>query len=687
MRGLWLSVALLGLLAGCGPQPAPPTVTPVPSPTVLQVTPTDSNQQPPTPTLPPTLTPQPTPAGRASVRTVHLMPGLPAVDAYIDNTAVAFGVEYGEVVGQAELDAGAGMFRLVGAGGRVDAAALVASPVTLTADAAVVALALPDGQVAFVNEDMAPLGAGMGRVRFVHAVDGAPPVRFALDGQALPSTPPVGYGGQSAVWERAAGDYDVSADGWIDPFTVTLAAGKSQTVVVHGAADAPQIMTFDADVPQRVTLQVLNLSEQAGPVDVYLNDALALEALDVVATAGRVDLSAETYTVTFYQAGVDPDEVEPLLTGRVVMNPDDVVFAMLIGPAFDLQLVTYQPDERPTPFDRTRITFVNAISETPRLEEVRNDAVQIALAYAQPTQIELPAGRLEFEFVTDLTENDYTFVELVAVQEFEPGVSYLIPLLGEQTDGRAERVMFEQVVGAEEAPVTETPQPPQVYVVNATDRALQVVLDGVLVESELVPGAATQFVELAAGRRPLAITESQSREVVFSTERLFEQDRRYTLLVYGEIAANNFTVGQFEGGDLLTAALAEGAAAVRLVNGSLLRDQQLAVARSPVAQGQPPLRATATAAAAAGGAVVGEQLPGNAIRLPETAVGDGLAGPWLAVPQGIHNLYVYDVDSGEVMGVARGATLGEGAFYEVFVAQPGGGTADGVFVAAYTLHE
>ncbi len=247
--------------------------------------------------------------------------------------------------------------------------------------------------------------------------------------------------------------------------------------------------------------------------------------------------------------------------------------------------------------------------------------------------------------------------------------------------------MFEQAVGVEQVPETPQPQPPQVYVINGTDRGVQVVLDGVLIESELVPGAASQAVELVAGRSPIAITEATTRASIFTTERLFEQDGRYTLLVYGDVAASNFTVGQFDAGALPDASVLESVAVVRLVNGSLERERQLALAWAPIRQGQPPLSGTATAVAGTTPVADGVQLPAGTNRLSETAVENGAAGAWVLLQPGLYDLYVYDVDRRDVLGVARGATLTNGAFYEVIVVPPGGGTADGVFIAPYPLDQ
>jgi hypothetical protein len=423
---------------------------------------------------------------------------------------------------------------------------------------------------------------------------------------------------------------------------------------------------FDVTVPARAALSLVNLSEAVGEVDIYLNGDKLTNALGFRAEDGLPQLPTGSYEIAVYDAGVDPERVEPLLTSNLLLNPDDEVFALLIGGSYDdLRLVTYQQVSSPTAADETRIAFVHAVPGIFTLTELRNEAQNLSLTYGQPLVTTFPAETRDFEFVTDRTEDDYTIVEFIADYTFEAGKSYLVLITGQGNRGD-NPLIFETVVGTESTPADpDAPQPPQAYLVNTIDRPVQVIVDGVLIENDLAPESHTDMLTLDAGRREITIANPETREPIYTANRLLQDNTRYSLVLFGDVEQENFLIAEFPIVETSNAGELSGAF-VRVVNVSLDTGRNLALGYGDVLplDGRPTNREDAS----------NVPLPTYVAGFTSLAVPSGqVSEPIVLAPQA-HDLYIYDANSRDIMAALYDVRLESEGYYEIIVTPRGANT-------------
>ncbi|NJL35010.1 MAG: DUF4397 domain-containing protein, partial [Chloroflexaceae bacterium] len=174
--------------------------------------------------------------GTAQVRVVHASPDAPAVDVYVDGSAVLTNVSFFAASGYLEVPAGERRIQVAPAGTSADQAVIDAT-VNLNAGQAytVAATGLLENIGATVFEDnLSPAAAGEARVDVVHLSPDAPAVDVKLaDGTILIENLAFGEG---ATIDVPAGTYDLivtptgAADVVIDLSGTTLEAGILYTV-------------------------------------------------------------------------------------------------------------------------------------------------------------------------------------------------------------------------------------------------------------------------------------------------------------------------------------------------------------------------------------------------------------------------------------------------------------------------
>jgi hypothetical protein len=177
----------------------------------------------PAPAPEPTATPAPEqPAGTAQVSVVHASPDAPAVDIYLNDTAVLTSVPFFTASDYLEVPAGDQRIRIAPAGAPVDDA-VIDGVFTFNANEAYTVAAigtLENIQAVSFEDDLSPTPAGEARVSVFHFSPDAPAVDVKLaDGTVLFSNLAFGSGVEGTV---PAGTYDI----------IVTPAGASEPVVI-----------------------------------------------------------------------------------------------------------------------------------------------------------------------------------------------------------------------------------------------------------------------------------------------------------------------------------------------------------------------------------------------------------------------------------------------------------------------
>lgn len=114
--------------------------------------------------------------------------------------------------------------------------------------------------------------------------------------------------------------------------------------------------------PSAPQVRVIHAAE-APPVDVYLNNQIAVEAVDFREATDYVALPAGTYGVTVFPAGADPASESPAMIGNLDLVEGDVVSVVAVGADGVFQLVRMEDNPTPVADDEARLTLLNALPE------------------------------------------------------------------------------------------------------------------------------------------------------------------------------------------------------------------------------------------------------------------------------------------------------------------------------------
>lgn len=258
--------------------------------------------------------PPPPPVPSVDFQVVHAVANAPAVDVSNEFTTFANGLGFKETSGFLRFNVRTMPVEVEAQvpGGNVTV--IPSTDIMLTADTSYSVVAI--GEVGSMTNPIAPLvianpatpvGAGNARVEIVHAAPNAPPVDIHVTAPGDPIVPAnavaggsTTFGANSGQLEVPAGDYRIRVAGpgstvpLFDSGTVTLPAGADllviaveNTVAGSTAVDSPPITllvsdgqsTFeilDAATPAEV--RVVHAVPDAPPVDVYVNDPIAMNA-------------------------------------------------------------------------------------------------------------------------------------------------------------------------------------------------------------------------------------------------------------------------------------------------------------------------------------------------------------------------------------------------------------------------
>ncbi|MEO1286487.1 MAG: DUF4397 domain-containing protein [Chloroflexota bacterium] len=186
------------------------------------------------------------------------------------------------------------------------------------------------------------------------------------------------------------------------------------------------------------TVRVAHFSPDAPAVDVYVNDEVAIEALEFTEVTSFIELPADTYSVAVAPAGTSLDDA---VIGSVdlTLEADDAITVAAVGSVEDGTLTATIVAEDYSPIDSgsARITFLHTIENESALDLVGSSILLVqAVRYPDGSgdgafTRDVPAGRYNFE--ANIAESDTT-VRVGNGVEIEDGQYYLIVALGPQAN-------------------------------------------------------------------------------------------------------------------------------------------------------------------------------------------------------------------------------------------------------------
>lgn len=668
----FLFVCVLIGLAGCETATPPTTATmpaPLPTLTVAVPSPTAAADDRRTSILIPTEAP----SRMRAVRLVHAVSGLPPVNIFAGQNAIATNLNFSQITDETPLDARATAItvRLAGATSH----AMLESTLDLDESTAYV-LALVGSperlRLITIPYTPAPLNAGESAIAVINTLTDDRPLSLrAGDAVLLENIQP---GDTSVTASMPAGDYTVDlfvGDSAPTAYPLTLRERFQETLLLAGSADNIAVVRWATRAPGRVSARIINASAQLSLADVYIGDQLAAQELAFGRAGSPINLVTGSYPIRIYPADADPDRVAPYLDQTVSLTEEAQIALVILGETNALRPLIFAEDMSPTPPDRARIAFLNTLPHVPvvQLETQGGPLPDIPrLVYGDaPLTTELAAGEWDVYWTGGDRASSSQPLEAALRLQLRTGFAYLYLVTGRLDNNP---VILSQNVGIDETLTTADEElAPQMLersarlrLVNAlsSQEPVDVWVNDVLLASQLRYASTSPLTTLAQRSAVIAARFSDQPDRLAEIETALEAGAAYTAIVYGTAAETRLLI--LPDSDLT---FDRTSAHVRFINTSLESDTVLGMGFSaPDNSGLEALDAPRLSMEGFGR----RSIPAGVQRIVNSLSG-GSASRTILMPFGLFDIDLFDPAAVQLVGAIPGVKFEAGAHYDIIAYQ------------------
>ncbi len=648
---VWFALAAI-IMASCAPSTPPPPPTNTPLPTAE-----------PTATATPAFVPRIITLNQEDqigLRSVHAVQGLENVDIYAELSTVALNLGFGiSSAGDSRIAGGTYTFRVVPAGGGIDAVPLVQQTMELSGGNSYTLLLSGDPAapvLTAIPDDHSPLAVGHSRVMVINAVADVPSLQIrSEDGSALIDA--LAYGQSSAPITVEAGNVNLQTriDGrrWFD-LPLDLRELRQTTILIMGTRAAWTIYQAETDVPGLAQIRVFNgLDPEAGSVDVYLGDVQLAHDLAFGGVTDPSEQPTTTESLRIFPAGQDTNSV-PLLATTLAPNPGDMLTLIAVGNAANNQLITFNDDSIVLNDGESSITFIHLIPGIDIIRSGGTDGVMqepVELNYGQPVTFITNAGEQQFIWQPALVGDNSGDPLFESNITLAPNTHYLY-LATNRADAPA--VVLEHTVEVLPSTAQQEETNTQVRWINAIpDSQLSFSLDDMLQVSDLDSASASDVQMIAGGDFNLLVTSAAGSS---STPVTLTPYHRYSIYARGDATVPQITIIEDT-----SMTFPSGAGRIRLVQISGSDSAALSLWFAPAQETLAETNDTFATTPVPNDQTV--NLPFGARRL--VIAGADLASLAAQLPSGGYNFYVVDEAKTSIVASVPAVILEAGAAYEI----------------------
>lgn len=315
--------------------------------------------------------------GDSQIRFVHAVPGVGAVDVYVNGGLAVSGLSLGQASGYISALAGNHSVTVTPSGTTV---VLWEQSISTSSGRAHTFIASSPSAPRFdvFDDNLTALPFGTTRLLLVHAVEGAPgvDVRLAAAVQLGDAVQEAGttiaanmiYGASFGAFDLPAQTYPVSVfaagssdAAIIESATLNLAAGTSNIVVVFGAPTAPSAMILSAPTGAGASdgfVRFVHAVQGAPAVDVFVNDSLLVPGLSLDRASEHIALPAGEHIVTLRPEG----SADEILSSNFSVNAGGAQTIVALPGETGIEAAVFVDDLSGVTPTTATATFINAMS-------------------------------------------------------------------------------------------------------------------------------------------------------------------------------------------------------------------------------------------------------------------------------------------------------------------------------------
>jgi uncharacterized protein YgiM (DUF1202 family) len=364
------------------------------------------------------------------LRFVHVIPGVSAVDVYIDGQLTVSNLGYGEASSYVSVPSGSRQITVRPSGLTTNlwnqtVGALSDQPQTL------IASSLDPLEFVAFEDDFTPLGLGTARFKAVYAISNGGPVDI------LAGEDPVGSGlnpGDFAgTFDVPTSSYDLTVvptggtaeDSILPTQTYGLVGGTSQMLIIYGTPSIPAVMMLSTPTAATDDSGFVRLAHgvaDAPAVDVYFDDELVVPVLGFGETTGHLAVPAGDYNVELRVSG----ETTVILEAALTVEAGVALTTVALGTPEDVEVAVFDDDISGIDAGTVFASVINVIPEgTISVTLADGTALADDLAFGETT------GLITLDPITQdvrftLTRDGETTTLSAERQKFYGGVYYNI---------------------------------------------------------------------------------------------------------------------------------------------------------------------------------------------------------------------------------------------------------------------
>ena len=330
----------------------------------------------------------------ARARVIHLASDIPALDIRVNSELAVANLAYGDASAYFAMPAGAAELTAYDEAGT---AVLTPQPLSLEADASTIILGSDASAPPTVfADDLSPLAFGLARLFVVNARDASAAIELVDSDGGLIAGETVAPGGslgpyalQAAAVEfsalpRAADDAAPRFE-----FAAALSAGSSHLLIMHGAADDPQLLHASAaldGVESSGPIRFVHAVQGAAPFDLKIDDQMILPSLAFGQPSAPIAIPAGTRQLTLSLG----DTV--ISSAELEVRAGEMQTAVIMGGQSALEVQAFPDALEDLNESSALVSLVNAVpaSSVSRLRLDSGAIIAADVAFAQssgPAQI------------------------------------------------------------------------------------------------------------------------------------------------------------------------------------------------------------------------------------------------------------------------------------------------------------
>lgn len=305
--------------------------------------------------------------GDARVRFIHVVPGAPAVDVFVNNQLAVANLGYGDASGYISVPSGE-LSVTANAAGTSNVVLTQTASVVSGASVTMIASSASAPSFVPVSDDLRVLNFANTRFSIVHAIEGGPAVDvvFVADGTVIAEG--LAYGTSFGTFDVPADTYDLAVvptggdmSASIADLSLGLSAGTSNVVVVYGTPDAPMALVATAPTAGGADTGVVRFVHAvagAPAVDILIADDLIVPGLSIDSPSEHIALPAGTHEITLQVDGA------VLATAEVEVSAGSAMTVVVLGTQDDLSVSVFPDDLSTISADTALVSVVNAIPDS-----------------------------------------------------------------------------------------------------------------------------------------------------------------------------------------------------------------------------------------------------------------------------------------------------------------------------------